>query len=286
MKIQSPAKINLFLQVTGKRPDGFHELFSLMCCLDLCDIISLQFGLKNIRIESSHPQVPLDDTNLAHRAATVFFETLNIKDGLRIIIDKSIPVAAGLGGGSSNAASVLKGLNQHFGHPLSRNRLMSMGLALGADVPFFLFGKPALASGVGEKLDAYCGPLPFHIVLVYPGFGVSTGEVFQNLNLGLTNCEKKIKEPFSIKIDFDPRLHLCNDLEIVTASEYPVITSIKEQLLNRGALGVLMSGSGPTVFGLFADSHTAEKAKQAIGENTRWDAFVCNISDGPHLVGE
>ena len=286
MKILSPAKINLFLQVTGKRPDGYHELFSLMCCVDLCDKIFLQFGFKGIRIESSHPQVPLDDANLAHRAATVFFKALNVKDGLKISIDKSIPVAAGLGGGSSNAASVLNGLNQHYGHPFTRNRLMSMGLDLGADVPFFLFGKPALASGIGEKLEAYPGPLPFHIVVVYPGFKVSTGEVFQNLNLGLTNCEKKIKEPFSIKIVFDPELHLCNDLEIVTESEYPVITSIKEQLLNRGALGALMSGSGPTVFGLFSDFYTAESAKQAIVDNTRWDAFVCDIFDGTHSDGK
>jgi 4-diphosphocytidyl-2-C-methyl-D-erythritol kinase len=286
MKLLSPAKINLFLQVTGKRPDGYHELFSLMCCVNLCDTISLQFGLEGIWIESSHPQVPLDDTNLAHRAATVFFKALNVKDGLRIFIDKSIPVAAGLGGGSSNAASVLNGLNQHYGYPFTRNRLMSMGLGLGADVPFFLFGKPALASGIGEKLEAYPGPLPFHIVVVYPGFKVSTGEVFQNLNLGLTNCEKKIKKPFSIKIDFDPGVHLCNDLEIVTASEYPVITSIKEQLLIRGALGALMSGSGSAVFGLFSDYYTAVRAKQAINDSTRWDAFVCDISDGSLLGGK
>jgi 4-diphosphocytidyl-2-C-methyl-D-erythritol kinase len=280
MKILSPAKINLFLQVTGKRLDGYHALFSLMCCVDLCDTISLQFGLKGIRIESSHPQVPLDDTNLAHRAATVFFKALNVKEGLKIFIDKSIPVAAGLGGGSSNAASVLSGLNQHYGYPFSRNRLMSMGLGLGADVPFFLFGKPALASGIGEKLAPYPGCLPFHIVLVYPGFEVSTGEVFQNLNLGLTKCEKKFKELFSIKIAFDPGLHLCNDLEIVTASRYPEITSIKEQLLIRGALGTLMSGSGPTVFGLFSDSGAAASARQALGENSRWDAFICDVFDG------
>jgi 4-diphosphocytidyl-2-C-methyl-D-erythritol kinase len=113
--------------------------------------------------------------------------------------------------------------------------------------------------------------------LVYPGFKVSTREVFQNLNLGLTKCKKKIKELFFTKIDFDPGLHLCNDLETVTGSKYPVIISIKEQLLTRGALGALMSGSGPTVFGLFSDSHTAGRAKQAMGENTRWDAFVCDL---------
>ena len=146
MKLLSPAKINLFLQVTGKRPDGYHELFSLMCCVDLFDTILLQFDFKNIRIESPHPQIPLDETNLAYRAAAVFFKALNVNDGLKIIIDKSIPIAAGLGGGSSNAASVLKGLNRHYGYPFSRNQLMSMGLDLGADVPFFIFGKPALAS--------------------------------------------------------------------------------------------------------------------------------------------
>ncbi len=286
MKILSPAKINLFLQVTGKRPDGYHELFSLMCCVDLFDTIFLQFGLKNIQVESSHPQIPLDDTNLAHRAAAVFLKALNTHDGLKIIIDKSIPVAAGLGGGSSNAASVLKGLNRHYGYPFSRNQLMSMGLGLGADVPFFLFGKPALASGIGEKLKAYFAPLPFYVVVVYPGFKVSTGEVFQKLNLGLTKCKKKIKKLFLIKNGFDPKLNLVNDLEIVTTSEYPVILSIKEQLLNQGALGALMSGSGPTVFGLFSDSRTAGRAKQVIGENTRWDAFVCDIIDGKYPGGE
>jgi len=286
MKLLSPAKINLFLQVTGKRADGYHELFSLMCCVDLCDTVFLQFGPKNIRIESSDPQIPLDETNLACRAAAVFFKMLNVNDGLEIFIDKSIPVAAGLGGGSSNAASVLKGLNQHYGHPFSRNQLMSMGLGLGADVPFFLFGKPALARGIGEKLQAYPGKLPFHFVVVYPGFMVSTAEVFQNLNLGLTKGEKNFKKPFSIKTCFDPGLHLCNDLEIVTASEHPVITSIKEQLLTYGALGALMSGSGPTVFGLFSESHTAERAKQAMGENARWDAFVCGVFDGTHSNAE
>lgn len=286
MKILSPAKINLFLQVTGKRPDGYHKLFSLMCCVDLIDTIFLQFGLKSIQIESSHPQIPTDDTNLAHRAASVFFKALNVNDGLKISIEKTIPVAAGLGGGSSNAASVLNGLNRHYGYPFSRNQLMSMGLGLGADVPFFLFGKPAIASGIGEKLEAYSRPLPFHFVVVHPGFTVSTAEVFQNLNLGLTKCEKKIKELFSIKIGFNPGLHLCNDLESVTASEHPVITAIKEQLLFHGALGALMTGSGPTVFGLFSDLHTAERAKQAIGENTRWDAFVCHIFDGRQPDGE
>ena len=144
MKILSPAKINLFLQVTGKRPDGYHELFSLMCCLDLFDVIYLQFSGRHIELESDCLQIPLDETNIAHKAATLFLKKLDITDGLSIRIEKSIPVAGGLGGGSSNAASILLGLNQQYGFPFSDGELMSMGLELGADVPFFIFKKLAL----------------------------------------------------------------------------------------------------------------------------------------------
>ena len=277
MKILSPAKINLFLQVTGKRPDGFHELFSLMCCLDLFDIIFLQFGGKKIEIESSSRQIPLDETNIAHKAATLFFKSLKTTDGLNIRIEKSIPVAAGLGGGSSNAASVLSGLNQHYGFPFSRDKLMSLGLQLGADVPFFIFQKPALASGVGEKLEAYPGSLPYHILLLNPGIEVPTAEVYRNLNLRLTKCKKKFTKLFLKQSGFDASRHLCNDLETVTISKYPVIESLKKQLVSHGASGALMSGSGPTVFGLFSDPHTASEAGQAIGRNTRLNAYLADI---------
>jgi 4-diphosphocytidyl-2-C-methyl-D-erythritol kinase len=277
MKILSPAKINLFLQVTGKRPDGYHELFSLMCCVSLCDTISLQFGTEKIEIESSHPHIPLDETNLAYQAAALFLKTLDVEEGVKITIEKSIPLAAGLGGGSSNAASVLKGLNQHYDSPFSQDRLMSLGLSLGADVPFLLFQQPALASGIGEKLEAYPEPLPYRVIIVHPGFGVSTAEVFQNLNLRLTKCKKKFTKPSLKKYGYDVSLHLCNDLEAVTASKYPEIKLVKEQLSHHGALGALMSGSGPTVFGLFSDSDKAGEAMQAIGRHPRWTAFLTEI---------
>jgi len=280
MKILSPAKINLFLQVTGKRPDGFHELFSLMCCLDLFDIIFLRFGGKKIEIESSNLQIPLDETNIAHKAATLFFKTLKTTDGVNIRIEKSIPVAAGLGGGSSNAASVLIGLNRHYGLPFSREELMSLGLRLGADVPFFLFQKPAFATGIGEKLEAYQGILPYHILLVNPGVEVHTAEVYRNLNLRLTKCKKIITKPFLKQSGFDAALHLCNDLESVAISKYPLIASLKKQLLAHGALGALMSGSGPTVFGLFSDPRKAVQARQAIGRNIRLNAYLADIIDG------
>jgi len=279
MKILSPAKINLFLQVTGKRPDGYHELFSLMCCLALYDVIFLQFGGPRIEIDASTSQIPLDETNIVHKAATLFFKKLQVTGGLSIRIEKSIPVAGGLGGGSSNAASTLMGLNQHYGSPFSRDELMSLGLELGADVPFFIFQKPAFASGVGEKLEAYPGCLPYHVLLINPGVKVHTGEVFQNLNLRLTKCKKIITKPSLKQSGFDASLHLCNDLETVTISQYPIIASLKKQLLSHGALGALMSGSGPTVFGLFSDPHAAGEAARAIEQNTRVNTYLSDIID-------
>jgi 4-diphosphocytidyl-2-C-methyl-D-erythritol kinase len=277
MKILSPAKINLFLQVTGKRADGYHNLFSLMCCVSLCDTSLMQFGGRTIEIDSTHPQIPLDETNLAHKAAALFFKNLNTDRGVKITIEKSIPVAAGLGGGSSNAASVLQGLNRYYNFPFSRSQLMTMGLRLGADVPFFLFEKPALASGIGEKLEAYPDLPPYHVILIYPGFGVSTAEVFQNLNLGLTKCKKKFKKTSFRKTGYDVSRHLCNDLEAVTASRYPVISFVKKQLLEHGALGALMSGSGPTVFGLFSEQAKAVAAMQVFGGNTGWQSFLAEV---------
>jgi 4-diphosphocytidyl-2-C-methyl-D-erythritol kinase len=277
MKILSPAKINLFLQVIKKRPDGYHDLFSLMCCVSLFDTIHLHFGAPKIEIESSHPHIPLNETNLAHKAAALFFRTLGLTDGVKISIEKSIPVAAGLGGGSSNAAGVLSGLNRHYDFPLSRDQLISLGLALGADVPFMLFQKPAIASGIGEKLEAFTAPLPQNVILVHPGFRVSTAEVFQNLNLRLTKCKKKIKETLFSRINHNIAHNLCNDLEAVTVSKYPEIESIKKQLIKQGAQGALMSGSGPTVFGLFSDEDKAGQALRAISGNPRWNVFSAEI---------
>jgi 4-diphosphocytidyl-2-C-methyl-D-erythritol kinase len=171
LEILSPAKINLFLLVTGKRADGYHDLVSLMCCISLCDEITLQFGMKSNTVTCSHPHVPQNETNLAYRAALLFLNRLDANggsDGVSITINKYIPVAAGLGGGSSNAASVLLGLNHFYGRPFSINQLISMGVLLGADVPFFLFQKPAIATGIGEKLEAFGGLHPYKILLISP----------------------------------------------------------------------------------------------------------------------
>ena len=280
LKILSPAKINLFLHVTGKRADGYHDLVSLMCCISLCDEINLQFGLRSSSVVCSHPHVPQNETNLAYRAALLFFDRLDTNggnDGVTIAIDKHIPVAAGLGGGSSNAASVLLGLNHYYGRPFSINQLMSMGVLLGADVPFFLFGKPAIATGIGEKLEAFGDLYPYKILLISPELRVSTVEIYRKLNLRLTNCRKKLTNTPLKKHGFDVALHLCNDLETVTASLYPEILSAKEHLLNHGAQGALMTGSGPTVFGLYDDIEKARQAQAALSHKVDGQLFIADI---------
>ena len=277
IKIISPAKINLFLQVTGRRPDGYHDLATLMCRIGLYDMVHLTLGTNETIVTCHDPDVPNDKTNLALRAAGLFFAALNKHQDVKIFIEKNIPVAAGLGGGSSNAASVLLGLNRYYGYPFNQEELISMGLSIGADVPFFIYKKPAIASGIGEKLETFHGLYPYQIVLVYPGFSVSTSEIYKNLNLGLTKCNKELKFINFYKKNFNIRYHLCNDLETVTASRHPEILSVKDALLSHGAEGALMSGSGPTVFGLFADSDKAQKAKHALAENNNWRVFLADM---------
>jgi len=262
--IPSPAKINLFLKVIGKRPDGYHEIITLLSRIGLFDTVVLAFEKPVISVECAHPNVPEDKSNLAHRAASLFLDALSINDGVAIFIDKVIPVAAGLGGGSSNAASVLMGLNQHYGLPLTVKKLTEIAVKVGTDVPFFLFRHSAIASGIGDHLDAYEDLPPLSVVLVRPAFEVSTAWVYKNLNLGLTNCEKSFKyryfeEDFSKAKDL-----LCNDLEQVTIRQFPEIRIVKQALIDLGAKTALMSGSGPSIFGLFEDAHQATKAFQSI----------------------
>ena len=290
MKILSPAKINLFLRVYGKRPDGFHELCSLMCCITLFDEIYLQIDTGDtINIQCSHPGVPSDATNLAHRAARLFQQRLGSSRCIDIHLKKNIPVAAGLGGGSGNAASILLALNRVYETPFSRAQLIEMGLALGADVPFFIFQKPAIATGIGEVLDHFAGDLPYHFLLLYPNITVSTAEVYQNFNLTLTKDEKKPTSTHLRLTRFEPAHHLANDLEAVTAEKHPEIGMLKEKLLAHGAIGALMSGSGPTVFGLFKDIDSAKSAKRALSCDTELRGIQLFLADpilepGPNLI--
>ncbi len=290
MKILSPAKINLFLHICGQRSDEYHKLFTLMSCVTLFDEISLQIGDgKTIEIHCSHSGVPADATNLAYRAASLFQRKLRSSQGVHIGLTKNIPVAAGLGGGSGNAASVLLALNIYYGFPFSQEQLMAMGLMLGADVPFFIFQKPAVATGIGEKLEAYEKDLPYRILLLHPGFSVSTAETYQSLNLGLTKVVKKSTSNDLKQNAFNPAHHLTNDLESVAIRKYPQIDVAKVKLMDLGAIGALMSGSGPAVFGLFGDADRAKKAEQALSADRQhkgWQIFLVDplLDAGPKLI--
>ncbi len=269
MRLQSPAKINLFLAVTGRRPDGYHDLRTLMCPLTLADTVTLAFhGQTGVRCD--HPDVPEDETNLALRAARAFMAASGRSGPVAIAIEKRIPVAGGLGGGSSNAAAALAGLNRRWGNPLAPDALSRVALSIGADVPFFLFGRPALATGVGERLSNLPN-LPFyHVLLVCMPFGVSTASVYKNLKLALTKSEK-INKKYPLETwGFDPRRHLSNDLEAVTASMHPEVMAAKSALMAHGAEGAMMSGSGPTVFGLFRSDHEAAAAGKALAGAGPW----------------
>ena len=280
LAIPSPAKINLFLKVVGRRPDGYHEIITLLSRIGLFDTVVLTFNQPSISVDCSHPRVPEDRSNLAYRAASLFFDALSIHDGVAIFIDKVIPVAAGLGGGSSNAAAVLMGLNQHYGFPLGDGELMEIGLNVGADVPFFLFRHMAVARGIGNDLAVYEDLPPLSVVLVCPTFEVHTAWVYRNLNLRLTNSDKNFKMD-SLKDDISRVKHfLFNDLEQVTIGKFPEIKTIKKALLDLGAEAALMSGSGPSVFGLFKDSQQATKAIHSIRHlrgRERWETFLVEL---------
>lgn len=273
---RSPAKINLFLRVLGRRPDGYHDIVTVMARISLFDTVRLAFGQPSISVACTHPSVPRDETNLAYRAAQLFFGALHARDGVAISIEKAIPVGAGLGGGSSNAASVLAALNERYGFPFSVSGLIEIGLKIGADVPFFLFGRSAVARGIGEQLEAFEGMPQRSVVLVCPEFQVSTAWAYANLNLRLTNHQKNCNCS-SFQGLLTAGTLLSNDLEQVTIGEFPEIGVMKEVLLDLGAEIALMSGSGPTVFGLFKDEQEAEKATHSIADQFGWKTIRAGL---------
>jgi len=289
----SPAKINLFLYVTGRRGDGYHELFSLMAPLTLADRLEVVRSGNGIRAVCSHPDVPEDDTNLVCRAAALFRSAMIDKKGdpvfdhLTIHIEKKIPVCGGLGGGSSNAACVLMALNEYSETPFSTDELMRLGLALGADVPFFIFGAPAFASGVGEKLVPCRQMLHLSVIIVNPGVSASTVDVFRKLEFGLTFTPSYIISPSSNVLPFgkelDGREILHNDLEGPACSLYPEIATAKKEMALLLGRNVYMSGSGSSLFALYSDHDMAERdyeqLLQARSENMKF-VFLSRIGLG------
>lgn len=257
---QSPAKVNLFLRVLRKRDDGYHDILSLMQRISLCDEVSFDLKGNKVVVKCPGSSLPENKDNIAYRAAEVILSNVSCHSGVEITINKRIPVAAGLGGGSSNAATTLVTLNEMTGTKYSTKELMEMGAELGADVPFFVFGKTALASGIGDRLEPVEGVPRLSFILINPEFEISTGKIYENLKLGLTKEPIKYRMPRFVTMSHVVK-GLCNDLEKVSLRFYPVLSKIKELLTANGALGSLMSGSGPTVFGIFRNEADAKKAE-------------------------
>ncbi len=278
MKILSPAKVNLHLRVLRRRRDGYHDLATLMQQITLYDELTFSPRDNGITLRCPGGAVPEDDANIVYRAVDAIFTRTGCTAGVDITLAKHIPVAAGLGGGSSNAAATIMALNDLFTLHLSQSEMIGIGASLGADVPFFLFGTCAWAYGIGDRLETLPHGMPvLWFVLLNPPLQVSTKTVYERLNLGLTNEEIHYSIPqFCTVTDVARGLH--NDLERVTFAIHPHLTQLKEALLRRGALGTLMSGSGPTVFGIFDDQENAACAAAALEGAGPWSVFTaCSL---------
>ena len=273
MKIKAYAKINISLDIVGKREcDGYHLLKMIMQNIDLYDEISIEKQKEDITISCNKSYVPTDSRNLAYKAASLFKETYNIEDGVHIDITKNIPVSAGLAGGSTDAAAVLKTMNKIFKVNASNEELMELGLKLGADIPYCINGGTALCEGIGEKITAL---KPFKdkiLVLVKPSFGVSTKEVYKAFKLDRVRLHPKTENLIEA-MEQDDLYYVANNmknlLENVTLRKHNVLIKIKEEMNRYGAVGSMMSGSGPSVFAFFDDMLKAQRCYEKMKENHR-----------------
>lgn len=263
--IEAYGKVNLALDVIRKRNDGYHDINTIMQQIDLKDIVTIKDREKGIKIECDNPEVPVDSSNLVYTAWEKMKEKAKIDRGVHIIIEKNIPVASGLAGGSTDAAAVLKGLNKLWKLNFSKKELMDIGVSIGADVPYCIMGGTALAEGIGEKLKILKSFSNKLILLANPGISVSTAHVYNSLRLD--KIEKSPDMDMLVQaVENDDIYTLAknmgNILEQVTVEEFSQIKTIKEDMIRYGALGSLMSGSGPTVFGLFDDEKKLVKCKE------------------------
>lgn len=266
IEISAPAKVNLSLDVKYKRPDGYHELETVMHQIGLCDRLRLERN-REIVVESDSRQIPRGKDNLAYRAAAEYLGKFGIKEGVKIFIEKTIPVGAGLAGGSTDAAAVISGLNRLYDLGAGMDDLMPIAASLGSDVPFCLLGGTALATGRGEILQPVYPAHALTLVLVKPPFEVSTAQVYGQLDLSMIKERPHARELLAAwdrnNLE-EMAVNMINVLENVTISRFPEIGQIKNRLLALGASAVLMSGSGPSVFGLFNNMGKAVSARDQL----------------------
>lgn len=271
ISLKALAKINLGLDVLGKREDGYHDVRMIMQTIHLYDRVEIKKTRSpHIHVETNLYYLPVNEDNLVYRAAKLMKDEFQIKEGVRIVLQKFIPVAAGLAGGSSDAAAVLVGMNRIFNLGLKQNKLMELGLKIGADVPFCIMRGTALAEGIGEKLTAL-PPMPKCPVLIAkPAISVSTKTVYEGLKLydGMEHPDiDGVMESIQQKDLKGVAFHMGNILETVTIPMYPVIKDIKKLMMDNGALNAMMSGSGPTVFGLFPNEKEIRRAYDALKQS-------------------
>lgn len=268
ISLKALAKINLGLDVVRRREDGYHEVRMIMQTIQLYDRLDIKRTQEpGIQIQTNLSFLPVNENNLIYKAAKLLMDEFSITDGVSVKLDKRIPVAAGMAGGSTDAAAMLIGVNRLFSLGLTKRQLMERGVQIGADVPYCIMRGTALAEGIGEAL----GPLPpmvkCPVLIAKPSISVSTKFVYQNLKLDDTTIHPDIDrliDDIKAKNLHDIAAHMGNVLETVTIPNYPVIDEIKKHMLSNGAVGAMMSGSGPTVFGLFDDEDTAKKAYKAM----------------------
>ncbi len=264
ISLKALAKINLGLDVVRRREDGYHEVRMIMQTIHLYDRLKIsKMKTPGIEIHSNLPFLPVNENNLVYKAGKLLMDEFGIREGVRVDLLKRIPVAAGMAGGSSDAAAMLYGINQLFGLKLSRQALMERGVTIGADVPYCLMRGTALAEGIGEKLKQLPPMVKCPVLIAKPQISVSTKFVYQNLKLDEhtvhPDIDRLIQDIRNKDLQAAAR-DMGNVLETVTIPNYPVIAQIKEQMMHSGAVNSMMSGSGPTVFGLFENEKQAKKA--------------------------
>lgn len=268
IRLKAYAKINLGLDVLRKREDGYHEVKMVMQTIDMFDRVELGKVRKpGIFVQTNLKYLPVNQDNLVYKAARLFMDEYKFTGGIEINLKKYIPVAAGMAGGSSDAAAVLYGMNKLYETGLSLEELMKLGVKIGADVPFCIMRGTALAEGIGEKLTKLPAAPNCHVLIAKPPFSVSTKWVYSNLKAGELKEHPdidKLIEALSAGNLRNMTQYMGNVLETVTEAEYPQITELKKIMTEEGALCSLMSGSGPTVFGLFEDKNDAERAFKKI----------------------
>jgi 4-diphosphocytidyl-2-C-methyl-D-erythritol kinase len=286
VKIRAPAKINLRLRVIGKRADGYHLLDTIILPVSLYDLIDIskirQIGGKTARthrltVTGNHPLVPTGKKNLAYKAALLILSDAKVSAKVHIRIHKRIPVGAGLGGGSTDAAATLVGLNRLLRLGYTSKKLEQMSLAIGADVPFFVKAVPARARGIGERLSPLRGVPRLWLIILYPNFSVSTAWVYRKLPSKLTKPIANTSMNAWPGSPANLSKLLVNDLETVTMGRYPRIGLLKEELARQGAVGTLMSGSGSSVFGIFPSRRSAECAWRRLRKKKGVQPFLVRV---------